>query len=516
MSQQANNIQPANHPTPKPAPKSRASTGVPGLDDILGSGLPMGHLYLIEGDPGTGKTTLGLQFLKCGASSGERSLYITLSESRIELEEGAGSHGWSLEGIQIYEFAPTEDSLRTEDQYSHFHPSEIEFQDTTQQILQRIEALKPSRVVFDSLSELRLLARDSLRFRRQILALKHFFLNRGCTVLLLDDRTADGHDLQLQSIAHGVIMLERIQREFGVERRRLRVAKLRASHFREGFHDYSIQTGGIEVYPRLVAGEHRQNDPEGSAASGIPALDALWDGGIPRGTSTLIIGPAGSGKSSVTAAYVEAAAARSEKAAIFNFDETLATIYRRSSQLGGDLRALVASGAVKITQLDPAEVSPGQFISQVRQAVEIDNARIVVIDSLNGFLNAMSGEQMLVLHMHELLTLLCQRGVVTLIVLTLSGMLGPNMSVPVDMSYLSDNVLVLRFFEAEGRLRKAISVVKKRSGPHRDTIHELKFSADGIHIGDPLTDFRGVMNGVPTLANARVDGRPDAERQIDP
>jgi circadian clock protein KaiC len=484
------------------ASKLRAATGVSGLDNILGGGLPTGHLYLIEGDPGTGKTTLGLQFLRGGALAGERSLYITLSESRVELEEGAKSHGWSLDDIEIYEFAPTEENLRTEDQYSHFHPSEIEFQDTTQHILQRIESLKPSRVVFDSLSELRLLARDSLRFRRQILALKHFFLNRGCTVLLLDDRTADGHDLQLQSIAHGVVMLERIQREFGVERRRLRVAKLRASHFREGFHDYSIQTGGIEVYPRLVAGEHRQDEPQGSAESGIPALDALWQDGIPRGTSTLVIGPAGSGKSSITSAYVEAAARRSEKAAIFNFDETLATIYRRSGQLGGNLRAHVASGAVSITQLDPAEVSPGQFITQVRQAVEVDGARIVVIDSLNGFLNAMSGEQMLVLHMHELLTFLSQRGVVSLIVLTLSGMLGPNMSVPVDMSYLSDNVLVLRFFEAEGRLRKAISVVKKRSGPHKDTIHELTFSTDGIQIGDALTDFRGVMTGVPTLVSA--------------
>jgi circadian clock protein KaiC len=485
--------------------KLRASTGVSGLDDILGGGLPVGHLYLIEGDPGTGKTTLGLQFLKCGALAGERSLYVTLSESRVELEEGAASHGWSLEGVEIYEFAPTEDSLRPEDQYSHFHPSEIEFQDTTQQILQRIEALKPTRVVFDSLSELRLLARDSLRFRRQILALKHFFLNRGCTVFLLDDRTADGHDLQLQSIAHGVVMLERIQREFGVERRRMRVAKLRASRFREGFHDYSIQTGGIEVYPRLVAGEHRQDDPQGSAASGIAALDALWDGGIPRGTSTLIIGPAGSGKSSVTAAYVEAAVSRAEKAAIFNFDETLATIFRRSAQLGGNLRAHAASGAVKITQLDPAEVSPGQFIHQVRRAVETDGARLVVIDSLNGFLNAMSGEQMLVLHMHELLTFLSQRGVVTLIVLTLSGMLGQNMTVPVDLSYLSDNVLVLRFFEAEGRLRKAISVVKKRSGDHRDTIHELTFSPDGLQIGRPLTDFRGVMTGVPTLVHGDAD-----------
>ncbi len=484
----------------KKAWKFRASTGVPGLDDILTGGLPIGHLYLFEGDPGTGKTTIGLQFLMHGAAVGERVLYVTLSESKAELTEGADSHGWSLEGVEIYEFAPTEDSLRPEDQYSHFHPSEIEFQDTTQHILERIEALKPSRVVFDSLSELRLLARDSLRFRRQILALKHFFLNRGCTVLLLDDRTADGHDLQLQSIAHGVVMLERIQREYGVERRRLRVAKLRASHFREGFHDYTIETGGVEVYPRLVAGEHRSGEPEGLAESGIASLDALWFGGIPRGTSTLVVGPAGCGKSSIATTYATAAAARGERSAIFNFDETLATIYRRTSQLGADLRGYVDSGMVKITQLDPAEVSPGQFVGKVREAVEDDQATIVIIDSLNGFLNAMTGEQMLVAQMHELLTFLDQRGVVTLLVLTLSGMLGPNMSVPVDLSYLSDNVLVLRFFEAGGRLRKAISVVKKRSGRHEDTIRELTFSPEGIHIGEPLHEFRGIMTGVPTLA----------------
>src|SRR5688572_791138 len=380
--------------------KLRARTGVPGLDDILNGGLPIGHLYLIEGDPGTGKTTVGLQFLMHGAAQGERVLYVTLSESKTELQEGAESHGWSLDGVDIYEFAPTEESLRTEDQYSHFHPSEIEFQDTTQHILEKIEALHPARVVFDSLSELRLLARDSLRFRRQILALKHFFLNRCCTVILLDDRTADGHDLQLQSIAHGVVRLERLSREYGVERRRLRVAKLRASRFREGFHDYTIDSEGVSVYPRLVAGEHRHEGDEGVAPSGIAALDALWDGGIPRGTSTLVMGPAGSGKSSVAITYAAAAAERGEKTAVFNFDETLFTIYRRTTALGTDLRAYVDSGLVNITPLDPAEVAPGQFVSQVRSAVERGGARIVIIDSLNGFMNAMSGEHMLVPQMH--------------------------------------------------------------------------------------------------------------------
>ncbi len=490
-----------NERKPKTAGRPKASSGVRGLDDIMSGGFPAGHLYVIEGDPGTGKTTVGLQFLMHGASLGERVLYVTLSESKSELEEGAESHGWLLEGVDIFEVAPTEQSLRPEDQYSHFHPSEVEFQDTTQGILAKIEALKPTRVVIDSLSELRLLARDSLRFRRQILALKHFFANRGCTVLLLDDRTTEGHAGQLQSIAHGVIMLERLQREYGVERRRLRVAKLRALRFREGFHDYTIETGGVVVYPRLVAGEHRQEEPAGSATSGIPALDALWDGGIPRGTSTLVVGPAGSGKSSIVTTYANAAAGRKEVAAIFNFDETLSTIYQRSAKIGIDLRGHVKSGAIKITQLDPAELSPGQFISQVRAAVE-DGARFIIIDSLNGFLAAMSGEHMLIAQMHELLTFLNQRGVVTFLVLTISGMLGPNMSMPVDMSYLSDNILVLRFFEAGGRLRKAVSVVKKRSGKHEDTIRELSFSPNGIVIGEPLSAFRGVMTGVPVDVGA--------------
>jgi circadian clock protein KaiC len=495
--------------------KPRMSTGIAGLDNVLSGGLPVGHLYLLEGDPGTGKTTAALQFLMLGAARGEDVLYVTLSESKAELEEGADSHGWSLEGIEIHEFAPTEESLNPEDQYSHFHPSEVEFQDTTQHILAKIEASQATRVVFDSLSELRLLARDALRFRRQILALKHFFINRGCTVLLLDDRTAEGRDLQLQSIAHGVILLERLQREYGVERRRLRVTKLRGSRFREGFHDYTIETGGLRVYPRLIAGEHRQEAPEGDVSSGIPELDALWMGGIPRGTSTLIIGPAGSGKSSVSVQYAAAAARRGEVAGIFNFDETLSTVYKRSAQLGADLRPHVESGKVRITQLDPAEISPGQFVSYVRSAVENDGARVIVIDSLNGFLNAMSGEQMLVAQMHELLTFLNQAGVVTLIILTLSGTLGANMSMPVDLSYLSDNVLTLRFFEAEGRLRKAISVVKKRSGKHENTIRELRFSDRGINIGEPLTEFRGVMTGVPAYLGSSSTVKKDAHGSED-
>ena len=481
---------------PKPF-KPKATTGVPGLDDVLAGGFPAGHLYLIEGDPGTGKTTIGLQFLMQGAAQGERVLYVTLSESKQEIEEGAESHGWDLQGVEVFQFTPTEQSLRPEDQYSHFHPSEFEFQDTTQHILAKVEQVQPQRVVFDSLSELRLLARDSLRYRRQILALKHFFVNRGCTVLLLDDRTAAAEDRQLQSIAHGVILLERLPREYGVERRRVRVAKLRASRFREGFHDYTIETGGVSIYPRLVAGEHRQNEPEGAALSGIPTLDALWNGGIPRGTSTLVIGPAGSGKSSIATNYALAAAERGEVAAIFNFDETLATIYRRSEQLGLNLRPHVEAGVIRVEQVDPSELSPGQFVTMVRKSVEQEGARVVIIDSLNGFLQSMSGEQMLVSQMHELLTYLDQRGVTTLLVLTQTGLLGTHMAAPVDLSYLSDNVLVLRYFEVEARVRKAVSVLKKRSGQHVDAIHELCLSADGISVGEALSDLHGVLTGSP-------------------
>jgi circadian clock protein KaiC len=468
----------------------------------------------MEGDPGAGKTTLALQFLMHGASQNERVLYVTLSESKAELEEGAASHGWSLCGVEIYEFAPTEADLRPEEQYSHFHPSEVEFQDTTQHILDKIEAIQPKRVVFDSLSELRLLAHDSLRFRRQVLALKHFFVNRGCTVLLLDDRTTSDRDLQLQSIAHGVIMLERVQREYGVERRRLRIAKLRGSRFREGFHDYTIQTGGVSVYPRLIAAEHRQEGHEGLAMSGNAALDALWMGGVPRGTSTLVVGSAGVGKSSIVTTYATAAAERGEVAAIFNFDETLATIYRRAAALGADLRVHIKSGMIDIVQLEPAELSPGEFVGKVREAVE-NGARVVIIDSVNGFVNAMAGEQTLIAQMHELLTFLNQSGVVTFLVLSTSGMFGTGMSNPIDMSYLSDNVLILRFFESAGRLRKAISVVKKRGGGHEDTIRELSFSPEGIIIGEPLAQFEGLLTGTPSYFGASSGTKRDSHEPRD-
>ena len=486
------------------ASEVRAQTGIRGLDDVLLGGLPQGHLFLLEGEPGTGKTTMGLQFLLAGSSQGEKTMYITLSESRREIEGVARSHRWSLEGITIFEVTPKEDSLRPEDQYSAFHPSEVEFQDTTHSILEQVDKLQPSRVVFDSLSEIRLLARDSLRYRRQILALKHFFTNRNCTVLLLDDRTATAEDHQLQSIAHGVILLERLQREYGPERRRVRVVKMRGSRFREGFHDYLIETGGVAVYPRLVASEHRVEETHGQASSDVAGLDALWAGGLSRGTSTLILGPAGCGKSTIAMSYAHAASARGEYAACFIFDETRSSAIGRAARLGIDPAPFLESGRMTLDQIDPAELTPGEFVQMIRTAVEQKGARMIIIDSLNGFLNAMPGENFLTIQMHELLMFLNQRGVVSILVLAQAGLLGASMRSPVDLSYLADNVMLLRYFEAEGKVRKAISVLKKRSGEHEDTIRELHLAKGEISVGPALAQFQGILTGVPSFNGTRA------------
>jgi circadian clock protein KaiC len=477
----------------------RTQTGIAGLDEILNGGFPSGHLFVIEGEPGTGKTTLGLQYLLEGARRGERTMYVTLSESKPELEGVARSHQWSLDPVALFDFAPTEDSLRPEDQYSAFHPSEVEFQDTTQSILQTVERVAPQRLVLDSLSELRLLAHDPLRYRRQILALKHYFSNRGCTVLLLDDKTAEAHDMQLHSIAHGVVSLERLAREYGIERRRLRVAKLRGSRFREGYHDYRIDTGGIVVYPRLVAGEHQQPVPETLQLSGSAALDMLWGGGIPSGSSTLIVGPSGAGKSSLALQYAVQAARKQKFAAIFVFDEMRQTLVTRAKGLGMDLDPLLTGGYLTIEQIDPAELSPGEFVGRIRRCVTERKAAVIVIDSLNGFLNAMPGESFLALQMHELLTYLNQQGVLTILTLVQSGLLGDSMRSPVDLSYLADNILLTRYFEARGQVRKALSVVKKRSGRHEQTIRELLFANGQLEVGEPLSEFQGVLLGVPTF-----------------
>ncbi len=492
-----------SHSPERSATDRRISTGIPGLDDVLTGGFPQGHLFLVQGVPGSGKTTLGLQFLMDGAQRGESVLYVTLSESKFEIEKIARSHGWSLDGVTVFEYTPTEDNLRAEEQYSVFHPSEVEFRDTTQTILNQVEETGASRIVLDSLSELRLLARDALRYRRQVLALKHFFTTRNCTVLLLDDRTSGERDLQLQSISHGVISLEKVPREFGRTRRRLEVEKLRGSVYREGYHDYVIRGGGLVVYPRLVAAEHKNPFEDGHVSSGIAELDAMWGSGLDRGTSTLLLGPAGCGKSSLAMGYAVAAAGRGEVAAVFLFEEWTKIACRRAAGFGLDPRPHMDKGLLHLEQIDPAELSPGEFVQHVRDGVEKRGARVIVIDSLNGFLNAMPGEHNLALQMHELLAFLNRRGVVTILVLAQTGLVGP-MSSPVDLSYLADNVLLLRFFEAGGKIRKALSVMKKRGGAHEETIRELSFRDSRISVGLPLKQFRGILMGVPIKVDAEA------------
>lgn len=483
----------------------RLHTGVEGLNDILNGGIPVGHLYLVEGDPGTGKTTLALQFLLQGWRSGEKGIYITLSESKLELEQVAASHGWSLDPISIYEMVPPDEDLSGEAQYTVFHPSEVELADTMTAILKQVEEVNPQRVVFDSLSEFRMLARDPLRYRRQILALKRYFAGRNCTVLLLDDRTAEGdvNDLQLQSIAHGVIKMQSLERDFGIKRRRMEVHKLRGSQFREGYHDYTIRTGGIAIYPRLIASEHKPGFERKPVPSGLQEFDDLFCGGIDTGTSTLLTGPAGCGKSTIALRYAYSSAQRGEKAMIFTFDESLATLIERARGLGMDPTAVMKNGMLDIQQIDPAELAPGQFVSRIRHLVDKERLRVLVIDSMNGFLNAMPHEQFLAMQLHELLAYLGQQGIATLITLAQHGFIGVTES-PIDVSYLADTVLLFRYFESGGTIRQALSVVKKRSGPHERTIRELIFGDGTIKVGPPLAEFEGVLTGSPNFIGSRI------------
>jgi circadian clock protein KaiC len=476
--------------------EARVSTGSPGLDDILGGGLDPNRIYLYEGRPGTGKTTIALQFLLEGARRGETVLYITLSETRRELDLVAQRHGWSLDGVAVFELVPPETTLDPEQELTVFHPAEVELSETTRLMFDKVERLGPTRVVIDSLSELRLLAQSPLRYRRQVLALKHFFTARQCTVILLDDLSAQQNDLQLHSIAHGVVMLEQVAIDYGAERRRIRVVKMRGIQFRGGFHDFTIQKGGLNIYPRLVAAEHHAHFVGDLTSSGNPALDQMLGGGLERGTNALLIGAAGVGKSSLALTYAIAAAERGEHAVFFAFDEGRGTIEARARSLGLPLRGYVDSGLIRIQQIDPAEMSPGEFSARVRRSVEDDHARIVVIDSLNGYMNAMPDERFLVLQMHELLSYLAQQGILTILVLAQHGLVGP-METPVDLSYLSDAVIMLRYFEFGGTVRRALSVVKKRSGHHEHTIREFRLGAGGVELGPPLSQFSGIFSGTP-------------------
>lgn len=473
------------------------SSGVDGLDDVLNGGFLRKRSYLIEGVPGSGKTTLAMQFVRAGASRGEPVLYVTLSETSEELRAAAESHGWSLDGVTLREIMPTEEALDPGEASTMFHLSEVELAATTQQVLADVENLRPTCVVIDSLSELRLLSGSPLRYRRQILALKQYFNKRGCTVMLLDDLSANGHDTHIQSIAHGVILLEQLNPEYGADRRRLRVRKYRGVPFRGGYHDYAIRTGGLEVYPRLVAAEHRSSGSRRKLPSGIPEIDTLLGGGLEQGTSTLIVGAAGTGKSTLAAQFAAAAATRGEKSAFYVFDESPTTLTNRAAELNVDLASAIDRGLVHIRQVDPAELSPGEFTHAIRLAVERDQAKLIVIDSLNGYLNAMPEESFLSVQLHELLTYLGQRNVATILVSAQAGLIGSSMSAPVDASYLADAVVLLRYFETRGEVRQALSVMKKRGSRHERTIREFGFDGGRIFVGSALREFRGVLTGVP-------------------
>ena len=483
--------------------RPKISTGVAGLDQILSGGFPAHRLYLLEGAPGTGKTTLAIQFLLAGRERGERSLYVTLSETKDELSDVAESHGWSLQGLDLYELEATEQRLKPEEEYTVFRPEDAELSNTIEDVYQQVERLRPTRVVFDSVSEMRLLARDPLRYRRQILSLKQFFTGRHCTVLLLDDMTATDHDLQLQSISHGIISLARLGQEYGPSRRQLNVTKLRGAPFQDGRHDYVIVKGGLVVFPRLVAAEHRDNHGRSEFPSGIANLDKQLGGGLHRGTSILIIGPAGSGKSTLAAAYLRVAAERGEYAAAYVFEESRETLIARMASLSMDLHQHVESGKIKIQQIAPAELCPGQFIHQLQQDVEHGGASVVVIDSLNGYLNAMPNERFLMVQMHELISYLREKGVLTFLVMAQHGLVGAAIQSPVDISYLADTLILLRFFEFGAAIKRAISILKHRKGAHEDTIREFRLTSEGIHIGPRLRNFQGVLTGVPVYLGDR-------------
>lgn len=475
------------------------STGVEGMDNVLGGGLPPHRLYLLEGDPGVGKTTLALQFLRQGVKDGEVGLYITLSETKEELYGVAKSHGWILDDIHVFELAAIEQQLKDVSDTTFYQPSELELNRTTKVLTDEVERIKPARVVFDSLSELRLLAETPLRHRRQILSLKQFFGGRQCTVLLLDDRTTPtNRDAQVQSIAHGVISLEKTSPAYGVARRTMNVVKLRGVQFKEGFHDMVIKRGGVILFPRLVASEHRVRFKKELFKTGIDGLDTLLGGGLHRGTSTMLMGPPGTGKSTLSLKYGYEAAQRGEAVSFFIFDETLGTLTDRGADMGIDLGRHLKSGMVKVEEIDPAEISPGELMSRIRNAVEGRNSRMIILDSVNGYLNAMPEERFLSLQLHELLSYLNHKGVITLMVLAQQGLVG-SMHSPVDLTYLADTVVLMRFFEVEGSVKQAISVIKKRSGRHERSIREYWLDDDGFHVGEPLRQFHGVLSGIPKL-----------------
>ena len=493
-------------------PQSKSSTGVGGLDDVLSGGLTPGHVYLLEGNPGTGKTTIALSFLRAGAAAGERGLYITLSETEEELRAGAASHGWDLDkSIKIFELVPPESLLDPDRQQSLLYSSDLELGETAKTIFDAINREKPQRVVIDSLSEIRLLAQSSLRYRRQILALKHFLAKNGATVLMLDDLTSDTLDKTVHSVVHGVIRLEELVPDYGADRRRMRIMKYRGTRFRGGWHDFIIKTGGVNVFPRLVASEHHTKFDRAQINSGIPQLDNLLGGGIERGSSVLVLGPAGTGKSTFVFQYIDAAVKRGEKAAMFVFDEEIGLLFARTRAMGYDFEKMAAEGNLIIEQIDAAEISPGEFAHRVREKVGAAKAKTVAIDSINGYSAAMPNENSLVLHIHELLQYLNRQGATTLLTVAQHGLVG-DMKSPVDVTYLADTVILLRYFEAIGRVKRAVSIIKKRTGWHEDQIREYRIGKGGLSLGEPLEDFQGVLKGVPNyVGKSGAASAPESE-----
>jgi circadian clock protein KaiC len=490
--------------------QQRVSVGIPGLDDVLNGGLPAGRLYLVQGTPGVGKTTLALRFLLQGVKERETALYITLSETRAEIEQVAASHGWSLEGLSLYELSSLDETLRLEAPNSLYATSDVELEETMRVLLAEVDRVKPQRIVFDSLSEIRLLAQTPMRFRRQLLALKQYFAGRGCTVLLLDDSTGAPGDIE--SLAHGVISMEQTVSAYGADRRKLRVTKLRGSDYRSGNHDFVIVAGGLQVFPRLVAAEHRSDFGIATMSTGVLQLDQLLGGGLDRGASTLLLGPAGTGKSAVVMQAACAAAERGERVALFLFEERMGTFDARAAGIGLPIRQHIDKGLIRVQQIDPAEIPPDQFTHLVRQSVD-DGAKMLVVDSVSGYFMAMPDSQAMSLQLHELLAYTGDQGVASLLTLAQTGFLG-NMRSPIDMSYLADTVILFRYFEAQGRIHKAVSVVKKRSGAHEDSIRKLSFGKTGIVVGQPLLEFHGVLTGIPALGGD-AHGRPPANLRGD-
>lgn len=478
--------------------KERAVTGVAGLDEVLCGGFVPGRVHIVEGNPGTGKTTLALQFLLAGAARGECGLYVTLSESAGELRAAAASHGWDLDGLIIHELVG-EAALDPSAEQSVLRPSELELGETVRAVMHQVQETHPARVVFDSLSDMRLLAQDPLRYRRQMLALKQHLLAEGCTALLLDDQSVGDSGVQLHSLANTVIMLEQIGQEFGTESRRIRVAKARGSVFRSGWHDYVIHTGGVRVFPRLVPSKPHTVLLGVPVMTGLPRLDALLGGGLVPGSNLLVAGPAGAGKTLLASRCLLALLEAGQTGVMYLFDECCSTLLARCRALGLDLQPWLNKGTLTLHQVDPAEISPGEFIASVRDAVERDGARALVFDSLDGFMHAMPGERFLMLQLHEMLSYLNQQGCLTLLVLGLRGAAGEVAAV--NVSYLADSVLLLRYFVAGGEMRRVVQAMKTRMLPHEHGVRELHIGgAGGLNLGEPFRDPSAVLVGVPGLS----------------